>query len=355
MLFLCLYRKQRDYDINSQQLHKEIVEFCDEISPHQSEEKMRNEVVQRVEGVIQNRWRGTEVKVFGSFVTGLYLPTSDIDIVVCGDCLLYALEMELRSANIAAPGSMKVLSRATVPIIKFEDKATKVKVDISFNESGLKSAEKVKEYLKQYPLLDKMVKVVKQYLYQCNLNEVYSGGIGSYSVILLVVSFFQHCPKCDLENGNLGLLLTDFFELYGKKFNYSAYGIRLDGGGSYFEKLYDNSLWIKDPADPMNMIKGAWKIYEVKKAFERAFDNLSRSLNGVTIYHSSMLSSIVSIPNDVERYRHWVEEHWGRPSSTRGQQASYSRPFSAFLMHNSNPSIDRKPTYKMARIWNPRY
>ena len=363
MIFLCMCRKQRDYDINSQQLHREIIEFCDEISPHQSEEKMRNEVVQRVTSVIQNRWRGTKVKVFGSFVTGLYLPTSDIDIVVCGNCLLYALEMELRSANIAVPGSMQVLSKATVPIIKFEDKETRVKVDISLNESGLKSAEKVKEYLKQYPLLDKMVIVIKQYLYQCHLNEVYSGGIGSYSVILLVVSFFQHCPKCDLENGNLGSLLADFFELYGKKFDYSAHGIRLDEGGSYFDKrFYDNALLIKDPADPTNIIKGAWNIWKVKNAFERAFHELARSLNGINVHHSPILPLIVLIPNHVERYRRWVEENWGRPSSScghplssRGYQPSCSRPASAFLTHSSNPSFDRKPIYKIPRIYNPQY
>ena len=315
---------------------------------------MRNEVVERVKRVIQNRWHGTEVKVFGSFVTGLYLPTSDIDFVVCQNCPLYSLEYELRSANIAASGSLKVLGKATVPIIKFTDKETKVKVDISFNMSGLKSAEKVKEYLKQYPLLKKMVLVIKQYLYQYDLNEVYSGGIGSYSVILLVVSFFQHCPKYDLDEGNLGVLLTDFFELYAKKFDYSSQGIRLDGGRSYFDKAYDNALLIKDPADPTNMIKGAWNFCKVQSAFERAFDYLSFTLNRSRGYQSLILSTVVSIPDDIARYRRWVEEHWGRPLPAHGRQ---SRPYSAVpsfvtLTHGS-ALFDWKPSYKVARMHNP--
>lgn len=348
----CRKRKQRDYDENSLELlHKEIVEFCDDISPHPSEEKMRNEVVERVRRVIQNRWHGTEVKVFGSFITGLYLPTSDIDIVVCQNCPLYLLESELRSANIAAPGTMKVLGKATVPIIKFKDKETKVKVDISFNMSGLQSAEKVKEYLKQYPLLKKMVLVIKQYLYQCDLNEVYFGGIGSYSVILLAVSFFQHCPKYDLDEGNLGVLLTDFFELYGKRFDYSNHGIRLDGGGSYFDKIFDNALLIKDPADPTNIIKGAWDVWKVQNAFKRAFDSLSWALNRNRGYRSLILSTVVSIPDDVARYRRWVEEQWGRPLQAHVRQ---SRPYSAVpsfvtLTHGSA----LKPSYKMARMYTP--
>ena len=317
---------------------------------------MRNEVVERVRRVIQNRWRGTEVKVFGSFITGLYLPTSDIDIVVCQDCPLYSLESEISMASIAAPGTMKVLGKATVPIIKFKDKETKVKVDISFNMSGIKSAEKVKEYLKQYPLLKKMVLVIKQYLYQCDLNEVYFGGIGSYSVILLVVSFFQHCPKCDLDEGNLGVLLTDFFELYAKKFDYSSHGIRLDGGGSYFEKMYDNALLIKDPVDPTNMIKGAWDVWKVQNAFERAFNSLSGALNRNRGYRSPILFTVVSIPDDVARYRRWVEEHWGRPLPAHARQ---SRPYSAIpsfvTLTHSSASFDWKPSYKIPRMYNPQF
>ena len=55
--FLC--RKLTDYD----QLHREILEFCDDISPRRSEEAMRNEVVQRVRTLVQRRWYGNEVNL----------------------------------------------------------------------------------------------------------------------------------------------------------------------------------------------------------------------------------------------------------------------------------------------------
>jgi non-canonical poly(A) RNA polymerase PAPD5/7 len=35
------------------------------------------------------------------------------------------------------------------------------------------------------------VTVLKQFLYQKELNEVYSGGISSYSLVLLTISFLQ--------------------------------------------------------------------------------------------------------------------------------------------------------------------
>ena len=42
-------------------------------------------------------------------------------------------------------------------------------------------------------------------------------------------------PSMD-KDINLGVLLIEFFELYGKKFNYNNVGIRLVGSGSYFHK-----------------------------------------------------------------------------------------------------------------------
>ena len=56
---------------------------------------------------------------------------------------------------------------------------------------------------------------------------------------------------------NLGTLLLEFFELYGRNFNYDAIGISIRGGGSYFLKRSRGwmksdrpfMLCIEDPQD----------------------------------------------------------------------------------------------------------
>lgn len=79
-----------------------------------------------------------------------------------------------------------------VPIVKLTDSETDVKVDISFNmSSGVNSARLIKEYKETYPALPKLVMVLKQFLLQRDLNEVFTGGISSYSLILMTVSFLQ--------------------------------------------------------------------------------------------------------------------------------------------------------------------
>lgn len=47
--------------------------------------------------------------------------------------------------------------------------------------------------MEEYPILKYLVLVLKQFLLQRDLNEVFTGGISSYSLILLTVSFLQVC------------------------------------------------------------------------------------------------------------------------------------------------------------------
>ena len=103
---------------------------------------------------------------------------------------LHTLERALIDQNIVEPASVKVLDRASVPIVKLTDKETEIKVDISFNMSnGVKSAELIKDFKRKFPCLDKLVIVLKQFLLQRDLNEVFTGGISSYSLILMTISF----------------------------------------------------------------------------------------------------------------------------------------------------------------------
>ena len=76
--------------------------------------------------------------------------------------------------------------------------------------------------------------IILKYILNCRgLNEVWTGGLGSYALTLLVVNFFQQHPrKTAKESGeSLGVLLLEFFELYGRNFNYEQNG-RQQGGNN---------------------------------------------------------------------------------------------------------------------------
>lgn len=330
--------KVRNYSEGIVGLHEEISDFYEYISPRPEEEKMRLEVVDRIKGVIYDLWPSAEVQVFGSFSTGLYLPTSDIDLVVFGKwetLPLWTLEEALRKRNVADENSIKVLDKATVPIIKLTDSFTEVKVDISFNvKSGVKAARLIKEFKEKYPVLPYLVLVLKQFLLQRDLNEVFTGGIGSYSLFLMAVSFLQLHYREDVcsPNINIGVLLIEFFELYGRHFNYLKTGIRIKDGGCYVAKdevqknMMDgyrpSMLYIEDPLQPDNDVgRSSYGAMQVKQAFDYAYVVLSHAVSPIAKYYpnnetESILGRIIRVTQEVDEYREWIRSNWGNPSQS---------------------------------------
>lgn len=67
-------------------LHYEILELVDYLNPTDIEHLLRSFVIKRVELAIKKWFPNAEIVPFGSFNTGLYLPTSDIDLV----CFIHA-------------------------------------------------------------------------------------------------------------------------------------------------------------------------------------------------------------------------------------------------------------------------
>ena len=64
-----------------------------------------------------------------------------------------------------------------------------LQVDISFNmANGLQSAELVKLYKKQYPALQKLIYVLKQFLLQRDLNEVRMMLAAAVTMLTLLLS-----------------------------------------------------------------------------------------------------------------------------------------------------------------------
>ncbi|XP_036164312.1 terminal nucleotidyltransferase 4A isoform X3 [Myotis myotis] len=325
--------KSRAYSPGIQGLHEEIIDFYNFMSPCPEEAAMRREVVKRIETVVKDLWPTADVQIFGSFSTGLYLPTSDIDLVVFGKWErppLQLLEQALRKHNVAEPGSIKVLDKATVPIIKLTDQETEVKVDISFNmETGVRAAEFIKNYMKKYSLLPYLILVLKQFLLQRDLNEVFTGGISSYSLILMAISFLQLHPRIDARRAdeNLGMLLVEFFELYGRNFNYLKTGIRIKEGGAYIAKeeimkamtsgYRPSMLCIEDPLLPGNDVgRSSYGAMQVKQVFDYAYIVLSHAVSPLARSYpnrdsESTLGRIVKVTQEVIDYRRWIKEKWG--------------------------------------------
>jgi len=316
-------------------LHHEIRDFLQYISPTDKEKRMREQVIDRIRNVIVDMWPHARVMVFGSYQTGLYLPMSDVDLVVFGKwphIPLRTLEKAFISAEVADAEGIQVIDKASVPIIKVVDKATEVRVDISFNmPNSVAAVDLVKVYLNAFPNLRFLVFILKQFLNQRDLNEVYFGGVSSYSLVLMTISFLQLHPRYDARQtrSNLGVLLLEFFELYGLNFNYNNVCIRIKDGGRYIQKseFYrsevkqrcpDKGLSIEDPTTRGNDIsRGSYHSDKCAAAFEKAFFVLQHAV----LPHGragprkpertpTILGSIIQMSPELVAYRQWVENNF---------------------------------------------
>jgi non-canonical poly(A) RNA polymerase PAPD5/7 len=271
--------------------HNEMLAFCDFIRPTSAELQVREKALQEITEAIQADFPNATVHVFGSQLTKILTPTSDLDIVVMDEdnplpatAILYAIGESVKKKNLAS--YLEVISTAKVPIVKFDHAASGISVDICCNnDSGLVTGKLMKQYIQEYPPLHVLTLVLKMFLSQRKLNETYSGGIGSFVLSCMIVSFLQMRRRNEVSQGievswNLGLLLLDFFSLYGGSYNYMHTGISIANGGSYHRKRDRDGgfapnrrdlLSVENPSQPeLDMGRNSFMMYKIRRSFEHA-------------------------------------------------------------------------------------
>lgn len=301
----------------------EIKDFVAYISPSREEIEIRNKTISTIREAVKQLWPDADLHVFGSYSTDLYLPGSDIDCVVTSKLggkesrnNLYSLASHLKKKNLAT--EVEVVAKARVPIIKFVEPYSGIHIDVSFERTnGIEAAKLIREWLDDTPGLRELVLIVKQFLHARRLNNVHTGGLGGFSIICLVFSFLHMHPRIITNEidpkDNLGVLLIEFFELYGKNFGYDVVALgSSDGYPVYFPKSTWSaiqpiknpfSLAIQDPGDESNNIsRGSFNIRDIKKAFAGAFDLLT---NRCFELHSATFKDRLgkSILGNVIKYR----------------------------------------------------
>ncbi|KAH0468145.1 hypothetical protein IEQ34_003178 [Dendrobium chrysotoxum] len=259
------------------QLHKEILDFSEFVSPTPEEKAKRETAVDRVFQVVKYIWPHCRVVILDSKVK---TPQTG----------LYALARALSQKGIAK--KMQVISKARVPIVKFVEKQSGIAFDMSFDmDGGPKAANFIKDAVEKIPPLRHLCLILKVFLQQRELNEVYSGGIGSYALLAMLIAHLQIQRRSQDMQGvqksmehNLGILLVKFFEFYGRKLNTSDVGVSCNSSSTFFLKCdrgFLNTgrpylLAIEDPQAPDNDIgKNSFNYYKVRSAFAVAYASLT--------------------------------------------------------------------------------
>eukprot|EP01083_Nonionella_stella_P097665 274498_1 len=355
---LAPWAEGRTYDQSSFlfDLHEELLDFYDFMRPTDEEHNARECVYKRVGEVASSLWPGCNVQPFGSFATKLYLPMSDIDLVIFDSKANPAQAIELLAHELKQNGLVsfvECIPQARIPIVKFTDKASGIRVDVCFDTpGGLETAKLTQEVLETYRQLRPLTFFLKYFLQWRKLNDTYQGGVGSFMLQLMVVSMLQLHPvrqskkfwrNVDSEI-SLGGWLVSFFELYGKEFNYLKVGISIRDGGSYYrkdrrdrlDKARPYLLSIENPLEPdLDVGKNSYMIIRVRRAFQYGYDMLLARDEKLPRKYPTLLSRLVSVRDEtlLNRRRIDLPRHISAGSQTSSEKDC------DVVMHRTNRSV----------------
>ena len=235
-------------------LHYEILDFYKFIQLTDTEIKLRSKTFNEIKDIIELNFPNYKCSLYGSFITGLSLPNSDIDILITRkdeekekinlQKNLLEIYTILKQKNIFTDLEM---INAKVPIITGLYISTKIHVDISlFKKNGVDAAEIINKIIAIYPEIRPLMLLIKYVIRQRNLNQIYTGGISSFIIFTLLYYYIADSRKIiesEINNNGekeklltLGHLLVGFFNFYAFEFRYEKFGISISNGCHLYKR-----------------------------------------------------------------------------------------------------------------------
>jgi len=197
------------------------------------------------------------------------------------------------------------------------------KLDISINAlDGPRLTLVVREHLKTMPPLRYLVLALKAFLSTRGLNSAATGGLSSYAIICLAISYLHHNPtkrpvqylEHPMEEESLGHLLIDLFGYYASTFPYQTSYVSVAQRAllpketkGWQNPANSEALAIECLLNPDNDIsKSASRIAVIRKAFQEAYETL-RSYE-LTSANGNVLGSVIGIPKQTVEWRTHISD-----------------------------------------------
>lgn len=164
-----------------------------------------------------------------------------------------------------------------------------INIDITLwteSHNGPPCVDLVKSYLAESQLIEPLILVLKSMLKEWGFNDAYTGGLSSYALFLMIVSFLQEKKKpTSRAEVNLGETLLDFLRFYAQlDINQYAICCRMPGETTEKANIYQNNqsefnlfqakIVIDDPLLATNNVgKSAFRIQEIKNIMGNAYNS----------------------------------------------------------------------------------
>ena len=377
-------------------LHNEILDFCECIQPTEEETANRMRVVEEIKTVAQELWQREHkngklrVEIFGSTLTGLALPTSDVDVVIFGapesspKKSILKLGKELKRRGLVS--YLETITGARVPIIKMTHAETGTDADICFDQDGgIHMGKMIKHMISIVPAMKPLVLVLKYFLHQRELNVTFKGGVGSFLLQLMVIASIQQHAKVRQEQRyrsledikmrtkskkawksqkeafrqkpsvDLGTMLLEFLEFYGRTLDTKNIGISVRGQGSLYRKAHRGFgdrrpgraelLSLENPESPsIDIGANSYAYRRVARAISNSYEMLSAKLSSYLMNKpsKSQKQSLLSLIIDVDAARSSAKRHSIRGGQSEKRDKKNAKRKNKETRHNNSKKRRRR-------------
>lgn len=186
------------------ELDAALRQLADSLMPTPEERATQVQAFEAVRSLLQARFPGARVHLFGSVANGLSVRHNN-DIDVCLELEDVAGEDQAAKGEVAvavgklmeAAGMAEVLTlpKARVPVVKFVVPRTGTKVDVTVNNTlACVNTKLLADYCAIDPRLAPLVALVKHWAKQRAVNDPYRGTLSSYCYVLMCIHLLQTRP-----------------------------------------------------------------------------------------------------------------------------------------------------------------
>jgi len=294
-------------------------------------------VIQYLRDLVAQIWPAARLEVYGSFASGLSVPSSDVDLVLKGvgasgtwfgtsgpplSMLEQVLKLQywVQSVTFIASATVPVLKMSTGTVPSHEHvSGNTIHVDITWDpepdyaylstlgvveqqlpapeHKGMQTSTFVQRLCKRMPLLRPMVLVLKEFLKGQGLNDPYKGGLSSYALTVMAAAVLNvHALKPPSQKPGLGALFVEFMLTFSSRnFDTRKRGVSVAPNGPlveisplHFPNLIPRvnteqffspavPVLIQDPLAPDNNLgRSCFGFMLVQYAFDEVLERLKR-------------------------------------------------------------------------------
>ncbi|KAL0145465.1 hypothetical protein V8B55DRAFT_1430893 [Mucor lusitanicus] len=187
-------------------LSREIIDFEEYIKPTKTEKLNRDTLLYCITQLVESLWPNNyQITAFGSSVTGLQFPASDIDINIDFEQLpknnvidvLKIIRKKAIAQRLFSFNNTRLAANAKVPVFMGEDD-NGVSIDITVQNECF-SSDRTAAWITEYPALKPLFMVLKQAIANCRVSSLpqfeplsaKTAGLASYSLVCMIVSYLQ--------------------------------------------------------------------------------------------------------------------------------------------------------------------